>query len=223
MAVGPVDRAAHERQQVVDLRLAEVAVERHERLLLDEERERERIHARAVGRGPDPRALEQARLFGGALRVRDDREGQPPFRVAASPVGEGLLESRCRLGHRGLRRVPRVHLEAEGVRSVRAAHPVERHELVALATAAERHDGEQQRHHRCASHRAHLLPGRGLPAPRWEETTRSGRTAELLVGVPGAQHRRVVEVPADEHHADRQAVRHAARHAEGGVARDVER
>ena len=44
-----------------------------------------------------------------------------------------------------------------------------------------------------------------------------------LVCVAGAQHRRVVEVAADEHHADRQSVRHAARHAEGRVARDVER
>ena len=41
----------------------------------------------------------------------------------------------------------------------------------------------------------------------------SGDASETLVGVARAQHRRVVEVAADEHHPDRQAVGHPARDA----------
>jgi hypothetical protein len=48
-------------------------------------------------------------------------------------------------------------------------------------------------------------------------------SAHPLVDVASPEHRRVIEVAADEHHADRQTVGHSARDAEGRVAGDVER
>ena len=96
---GTGDAGLDEREEIVDLLLGEVLVDRRQHAVLDEERELEGVDGGAIGRAAGARLLEHAGMLAADVR-REVLELDLPVGMLLRELGEELLEAfglaRCR-------------------------------------------------------------------------------------------------------------------------------